>query len=104
VDENLKMFWEKVKLGKFSRESENFLGNRGKIFNRGKCIIASGCMDAPSPFQVIGPTTEKECLCIAAERANENTKSLWAEHRSNIWMGHSTADHIFLRMALYKFH
>src|SRR6218665_3355371 len=42
-----KFFWETVKLGKFSTESDKFVGNRGEIQNRGKCIIASEGMDAP---------------------------------------------------------
>ena len=37
---------EKVKWGKFPRESEKFFGNRG-ILKQGECIIASGGMDAP---------------------------------------------------------
>jgi len=41
ADENREILLEKVKLGNFSTESEMFFGNRGKIWNRGKCIIAS---------------------------------------------------------------
>jgi len=47
ADEDLKKFLEKVKLGKFPREPEFFVGNRGKSETGGKCIIASGEMDAP---------------------------------------------------------
>jgi len=35
ADENLKILGEKVKLGKFSEESENFFGNRGKNLKHG---------------------------------------------------------------------
>ena len=41
ADENREIFRKKVKLGKFSTESEKFVGNRGEIRNGGKCIIAS---------------------------------------------------------------
>ena len=41
ADENRKTFLEKVKLGKFSAESENFSRNRGEC-KTGECIIASG--------------------------------------------------------------
>jgi len=41
---------EKEKLGKFSTESANFVGNSGEIWNRGKCVIASREMDAPGCF------------------------------------------------------
>jgi len=37
---------EKVKLGTFSTESEKN-SEIGGIWNRGKCIIVSGWMDAP---------------------------------------------------------
>jgi len=37
ADESRRIFVEKVKLGKFSTESETFFGNGG-IGNRGKCI------------------------------------------------------------------
>jgi len=33
---------ENLKLGKFSTESEKFSETVGEIWNRGKCIIASG--------------------------------------------------------------
>jgi len=42
ADENRKCLGEKVKLGKFSTEAEQFFWNRGEIWNRGKCIIVSG--------------------------------------------------------------
>jgi len=48
VDENREIFREKIKLGKFSTVYENFL-EIGGIRNGGKCIIASGRMDAPVP-------------------------------------------------------
>src|SRR6218665_225343 len=35
-----------------------------------------------TPCQVVGPTFEKERFCIAAKRANGNTKSPWTEDRS----------------------
>ena len=41
-DENREIFLEKVKLGKFSTESEMFFEIRGKSETEGKCIIASG--------------------------------------------------------------
>ena len=47
VNENRKVLREKVKCQKFSAESENFCGNRGKSETGGKCIIASWGMDAP---------------------------------------------------------
>ena len=45
--ENRKFFGKKVKMWNFSTESEILFGNTRKISNRGKCIIASGGMDAP---------------------------------------------------------
>jgi len=45
----------------------------------GRCLRSIG-----SPFQVVGPTTEKETVCIVAERANGTTKLPWAEDRS-LW-------------------
>ena len=47
ADENREIIWERVKLKKFPRESENFLEIAGKSETRGKCIIASEGMDAP---------------------------------------------------------
>jgi len=41
-----KLLAEKVKLEKFSTESENFSEIWGKSETGGKCIIASGVMDA----------------------------------------------------------
>ena len=41
MDENRKKILEKVKLGKFSTESEIFLGNRGQSETGEKCNIAS---------------------------------------------------------------
>src|SRR6218665_951881 len=39
---NRKIFWEKVKLKKFSSEFEKFVGNNGENLKQGgKCIIAS---------------------------------------------------------------
>jgi len=35
-----------------------------------------------SPVQVVGPTTEKERVCIVADRSNGTTKLLWTEDRS----------------------
>src|SRR6218665_1418314 len=35
-----------------------------------------------SPFQVVGPATEKERFCIVAEQSNGTTKSPCAEDRS----------------------
>src|SRR6218665_3345085 len=43
----------------------------------GKCLRSTG-----SPFQVVGPTTENERVCIVAERANGITKLPRAEDRS----------------------
>jgi len=43
----------------------------------GRCLRSIG-----SPFQVVGPTTEKERFCIVAERANGSTKLPWTEDRS----------------------
>jgi len=46
--ENREIFQEKVKLSKFSTEFKTFFGNREEnLKQRGKCIIASGRMDAP---------------------------------------------------------
>jgi len=47
ADENQKNFREKVKLRKFSRESENLSKIGGKSERGGKCIKASEGMDAP---------------------------------------------------------
>jgi len=43
----------------------------------GCCFTSKG-----KSFQVVGPTTEKERLCTATERANGITKSPWAEDHS----------------------
>ena len=43
----------------------------------GRCLSAIG-----TPFQVVESTTEKEHVCIIAERANGTTKLPWAEDRS----------------------
>jgi len=40
--ENREIFWRKVKLGKFSAESEKFLGNRGQIWNRRNASLPQG--------------------------------------------------------------
>src|SRR6218665_607211 len=40
----------------------------------GRCLGSEG-----SPFQVVGPTTEKELLRIVAKRTNETAKSPWTE-------------------------
>jgi len=50
ADENRKIFREKVKFGKFSTESENFSEIGKKSETEGKCIMASGGMDAPVLF------------------------------------------------------
>jgi len=42
ADENQEIFLEKVKLRKFSTESEKFLKIGGKSETGGKCIIVSG--------------------------------------------------------------
>ena len=42
ADKNRKILSEKVTLGKLSTESEKIFGNRREIWNKGKCIIASG--------------------------------------------------------------
>ena len=47
ADENQEIFREKVKLRKFSLESENFSKIRGKYETGGKCMMVSGGMDAP---------------------------------------------------------
>ena len=49
ADENQEIFREKVKLRKFSTESENFskIGG-GNLKQGGKCIMVSGGMDAPA--------------------------------------------------------
>jgi len=47
ADEIEKHFWEKVKLGKFSTESENSFGNRGKSETWGDVSLPQGGMDAP---------------------------------------------------------
>jgi len=47
ADENRKFFLEKVKLGKFSTESEKFFGNRGENLKQvGYASLPQG-MDAP---------------------------------------------------------
>jgi len=38
-----------------------------------------------STFQVFGPTTEKERLCIVTERANGTTKLPWTEDHRVLW-------------------
>jgi len=43
----------------------------------GRCLRSIG-----RPFQVVGPTTEKERVCIVAEQANGTTKLPWTEDRS----------------------
>jgi len=48
ADENQEIFQEKVKLLKFSSESENFSKIGGNLKQGGKCIMVSGgMMDAP---------------------------------------------------------
>ena len=42
ADENRKRFRKKMKLGKFSTESEKFSESAGTPETEGKCIIASG--------------------------------------------------------------
>jgi len=44
-----------------------------------RCLRSEG-----SPFQVVGPTTVKELLCIA-KRTNETAKSPWTEDRILRW-------------------
>jgi len=39
VDESRKMFWENLKLVKFSSESETFFGNRGKSETEGNASL-----------------------------------------------------------------
>ena len=48
ADENREIFQEKVKFGKFSTDGEHFSETGGKSETEGKCIIASGGMDAPA--------------------------------------------------------
>src|SRR6218665_3334475 len=43
----------------------------------GRCLRSTG-----SPFQVVGPTTENERVCIVTERASGTTKLPRAEDRS----------------------
>src|SRR6218665_1391407 len=45
-----------------------------------RCLRPDG-----SPFQVVGPATEKERLCIVAEPANGTSKSPWTEDHSVRW-------------------
>ena len=42
ADENRKSFWEKVKSGKFSAESEIFFGNRGNVKQGGNASLPRG--------------------------------------------------------------
>ena len=49
----------------------------GGIENRHWLVRSTG-----SPFQVFGPTTENEQVCIVAERANGTPKLPWTEDRS----------------------
>ena len=46
-DKNLKLFQEKVRFVKFSRESENLSKIGGNLKQGGKYVIASGGKDAP---------------------------------------------------------
>ena len=46
--ETFKKIWEKVKLLKFPMESEKFSEKGGKSETGGKCIFASGALDAPA--------------------------------------------------------
>ena len=48
MDENGKFFREKGKFVKFSRKSQNFSKIGGNLKQGGKCIMASGGMDAPA--------------------------------------------------------
>ena len=43
----------------------------------GRCLRSTG-----SPFQVFGPSTENERVCIVAERADGTTEIPWTEGRS----------------------
>jgi len=53
ADENREIFREKVKFLKFSTESEIFSKIGGKYETEGKCIMASGGMDAPGNWSTI---------------------------------------------------
>src|SRR6218665_1667469 len=62
-------------------EKNNLEKDLGEIENwhrLGRCLRSIG-----RPFQVVGPTTEKERVCIVAERANGITSyRTWTEDRS----------------------
>jgi len=65
----------------------------------GRCLRSTG-----SPFQVVGPTTEKERVCIVAERANGTTKLPWAEDRSVRRPAHEERRHVnFHSAVIYVF-
>ena len=55
VDENRKLILEKVTFWKFPTESEIFLKIGGKSETGGKCIMASGGMDAPAGINKSSP-------------------------------------------------
>src|SRR6218665_3152122 len=56
----MRNFWEKVKLGKCFTESEKFSEIGRKSETGGKCIFASGGMDAPGYF----PLSVCAFLCL----------------------------------------
>src|SRR6218665_2406650 len=53
----------------------------------GRCLRSTG-----SPFQVVGPTTENERVCIVTEQANGTTKLPRAEGRSVRQPAHEERD------------